>query len=153
MFEFIDELKLNMDKEKEMLDKLKEECKQQERNYLAAKAAYEKEFYKGKTCNSCIYSVVLDFSFDGWHNLCGCDDAPCTCCHDHCEHYKPDNLLTSKLKEVFKENDYPIRSLEPDDVEGLKSLGIDIFSPSDNEEILSKTAEKVVDILRLAHKW
>ena len=55
--------------------------------------------FRGKTCKTCRYSAVYTTSFDGWHNMCGHDEASCTCCHDKCEHYLPDNPVTKFLKE------------------------------------------------------
>ena len=50
------------------------------------------------SCECCRYNVVLTFSEDGEHNRCGNIDAPCTCCHYSCEHFRPDNEITVYMK-------------------------------------------------------
>lgn len=53
-------------------------------------------------CAFCRFVVVLGFSYDGWHNLCGADI--CTCCHNCCDQYKPDNAATAYIKDILKSN-------------------------------------------------
>ena len=76
--------------------------------------------FKGKTCKTCRYSAVFTTSFDGWHNMCGHEEASCTCCYDHCEHYLPDNPIT----QFVKDNDFHI---SPKYYEALKTLSGDMM--------------------------
>lgn len=56
------------------------------------------KFGKVASCEDCRYDIVLDLSIDGSHNMCGYIDAPCTCCHYSCEHFRPDNEITVYMK-------------------------------------------------------
>ena len=104
----------------------------------AAIKEYEKEFYRGKNCNSCRYSCVSEFSFDGWHNLCGAEDAPCTCCNSRCEYYKPDNKISSFLKSLNI-------NLDAGDVEAFSNFCGDIFQDDSDDRIQSiATAIKMI---------
>lgn len=80
-----------------------EDCREElnilSKNMDAAEREYNKVKYRGKTCKTCRYSAIHETSFDGWHNMCGCEDAGCTCCHDRCEHYLPDNPITQFIKD------------------------------------------------------
>lgn len=58
------------------------------------------KYGKKPQCEDCRYIVAIDFSSDGWHNLCGNEKAPCTCCHNGCEYFKPDNVYTKYLKDA-----------------------------------------------------
>lgn len=50
-------------------------------------------------CRNCRYDIGLDFSGDGWHNLCGNTNADtCTCCGGPCTKFKPDTQYTKWLK-------------------------------------------------------
>ena len=141
--EKLEELKLKLDEEKNLLDEVEIKYKEQTEKYRKAQREWELEYYKDKTCSSCRYSVELDFSLDGWHNLCGCDGAVCTCCHHYCDYYKPDNAVTEAIK---KHDQDP--NLSPEIVEGLKILGIDIFSESVDEDDATKVVEILI-ILRI----
>ncbi len=77
------------------------------------------KFGKQPNCRDCRYSIGLDFSPDGWHNLCGNEDATrCTCCNDFCDRFKPDSELTAYIKEHCDAH------ISGDDAEGLKELGV-----------------------------
>ena len=100
MVDKLEELKL-------AYDKATTECESSYREYnskLAAKEKaqtdYERELYKSENCSTCKYDVISDLSPGGDHNLCGCDDAPCTCCHSWCENYQPDTPLTKAIKDL-----------------------------------------------------
>ena len=58
----------------------------------------EKTYGNKFSCSYCRFNAVLDFSGDGWHNLCGNKYAPCTCCHNNCEKYEPDTRYTKWIK-------------------------------------------------------
>lgn len=120
------------------------------KKYINAKQAYDREYRKSQNCTTCRYSIVLDFSLDGWHNLCGCENAPCTCCNTVCDYYKPDNRYTKTLKENILSKEY--RQISPEEYEGFKSLGFDLFEDdleTTNERYEIAKAEKVVKILKI----
>lgn len=79
------------------------------------------KYGKKPNCSDCRYSIVLDFSIDGWHNLCGNEDAPCTCCHDSCEYFMPHNEITEYIKKHSR------HQLDEDDVNVCKILVGNIF--------------------------
>jgi hypothetical protein len=60
----------------------------------------EKTYGKDFCCEKCRYNAVLDFSGDGWHNLCGnyIHADCCTCCNHNCAAYKPDTRYTKWIK-------------------------------------------------------
>ena len=101
MADKLEELKLAYDKATAECESL---CKEYNSKLAAkrkARADYERELYKNESCSTCKYNVITDFSLEGDHNLCGCDDAPCTCCHDWCENYQPDTPLTKAIKDTL----------------------------------------------------
>ena len=108
-----------------------------------------KEFYKDKSCDSCRYSIALDFSGDGWHNLCGNSIAPCTCFHNKCEYYKHDNLITKAIKDYYAEKEQN-PNLDKWVIEGLKTLRLDVYADYPNfVESEKRDAEKVINILKV----
>ena len=60
----------------------------------------EKTYGKDFSCDKCRYDAVLDFSGDGWHNLCGnyIHADCCTCCNHNCAAYKSDTRYTKWIK-------------------------------------------------------
>lgn len=60
----------------------------------------EQTYGKDFSCSKCRYNAVLDFSGDGWHNLCGnyIHADCCTCCNHNCAAYKPDTRYTKWIK-------------------------------------------------------
>lgn len=138
--------------EKNRLDmeqnKLHEAYNNKYKEYQIAKSNYEKFFYKDKTCDSCRYDAVTTFSFDGWHNLCGHSDAPCTCCHRHCEYYKPDNVITKWIKERCG------YTLDPKHAEAIELLYTDIMEINDTDlstcsNVQRAMYEKIIETLRI----
>lgn len=122
-------------------------------DFVEARNAYEEERDKDKSCDSCRYSIVLDFSPDGWHNLCGNDKAPCTCCHRKCEYYKPDNIVTKKIKDYYhRASKFDAPNFDNDTIEGLDLLGYDVYEESDNEERAQSEANEVIEILKICGK-
>ena len=64
-------------------------------NYRELEKTYGDMFH----CSHCRYDIGLDFSSDGWHNLCGNPNADtCTCCGGPCTKFKPDTQYTKWLK-------------------------------------------------------
>ncbi len=147
MADKIEELKLAYEKaEKEYQDAYKEfnhKCNEKNR----AKAEYERELYKHENCGSCKYGVITDYSYAGDHNICGCKDAPCTCCNTWCEHYQPDTPLTKAIKENLD------CCIDLDAYEALKKFYGDILAskgsinPKDGKEY-SPIAKTLYDILK-----
>ena len=95
-------------------------------------------FGKAANCEDCRYNIVLDFSIDGNHNMCGYIDAPCTCCHCSCEHFRPDNEITKYIKTHSR------YSISPATKRAFDVLfGRDIWesdnSKSDKKEMFKKT--------------
>lgn len=122
-------------------------------DFAKARTAYEKERDRDKSCESCQYSIVLDFSEDGWHNLCGNSNAPCTCCHGKCEYYKPDNAITNAIKEYYNSKDrFRGPNLDKEVIKGLKLLGYDVFHEYTPDDYAQRKAEEVVEILKICGK-
>lgn len=117
--------------------------------FAKAKQAYEKERDKDKKCESCMYNIVLDFSEDGWHNLCGNAQAPCTCCYTRCEHYKPDTYLTSAIKNFFHNERKREPNLEPEFIEGLQNIGFRIYDDDMSETYEKDMARRLVEVLKV----
>lgn len=153
-----------LDELKELMDIAEAKAKECEiawrktnEEYTKARNAYEKERDKDKSCESCMYSIVLDFSDDGWHNLCGNSNAPCTCCNSKCEYYKPDNIITKAIKEYFNSKDkFRGPNLDKEVIKGLKLLGYDVFNTYTPDEYaddyVQRKAEEVVEILKITGK-
>ena len=142
----LEELKEAMDKAKKEFDLADKEYHKKHSVLLHAKDVYEKELWKNKTCNSCMYSVVEDYSDYGDHNKCGCKVAPCTCCNHHCDYYEPDTIVTKALKEdkeLNKDKWCPF-ALSINEVVALNGLGFDIYNPRYNSD-----GETVVSIMKL----
>lgn len=140
----LEELKEAMDKAIEEFNIVHEEFRKKNNAQIQAKQAYEKELWKDKTCDSCMYSIVLEDYGD--HNKCGCEDAPCTCCNRYCEYYQPDTCITKALKEdaELNESKWCSFSLFPEEVEGLKKLGFDIYNPQYDTD-----GDTVVNIMKI----
>lgn len=109
------------------LNKIKKELFEYEANQ-------KKEKYGDKyTCEFCKFAAVSGFSYDGWHNTCGRGE--CTCCHDVCDLYEPDNEITLFIKKNIRADSRLLRStntngygfLTEDEHDGLKELVGDIF--------------------------
>lgn len=126
----------------EAYEEAKTKSNQLYKDLQEAKKAYDSEFYKGKNCDSCRYSIVLEFSFDGWHNLCGHENAPCTCCNRRCAHFKPHNCITKWI------SDHNI-NLDGEYVKALDLLYMDIFS-TDSLDLSENTCfEKIIDTIKI----
>lgn len=68
-----------------------------------ARREYERELFKNENCGTCKYGVISDIDpIAGDHNVCGCEDAPCTCCNCWCENYQPDTPLTKEAIDVLQ---------------------------------------------------
>ena len=145
----LEELKQAMDKAIEEFNIVHEEFRKKNDAQIQAKRAYEKELWKDKTCNNCMYSIVLDFSLLEDHNKCGCLDASCTCCNDHCEYYAPDNAITKALKEdpQLNKDRFSGFSLDRDEQIGLEQFGYNIYRPWRNRE--QEEAEQVIAIMKI----
>ena len=140
----LEELKEAMDKAIEEFNIVHEEFRKKNNAQIQAKQAYEKELWKDKTCDSCMYSIVLEDYGD--HNKCGCEDAPCTCCNRYCEYYQPDTCITKALKEdaELNESKWCDFFLSPEEVEGLNKLGFDIYKPQYDTD-----GDTVVNIMKI----
>lgn len=122
--------------------------------FAKAKQAYEKERDKDKKCESCMYNIVLDFSEDGWHNLCGNPNAPCTCCNSKCEYYKPDNVTTKAVKDYYNNKDkFRGPNLDKEVIKGLKLLGYDVFYEYTPDDYAQRKAKEVVEILKILESY
>lgn len=86
-------------------------------------------------CKTCKYSAVLNFSEDGWHNLCGMPGAPCTCCNGFCDKYQPDNIFTQYIKDICYNGQISQKQFE-----ALRILELYIFT---NPEEYPWTQEKI----------
>lgn len=116
--------------------------KEARRKVQEAENAYNKELYKGKSCKFCRYSIVHEYSIDGWHNLCGHPDAPCTCCGGPCEHFKPHNAFT----EYIDQNQW---HFDNDGIAALENFCGDIMSDRiDNDTARLDKAKKIVEIIK-----
>lgn len=111
---------------------------------------YERELYKNNNCSTCKYSVITDVDYIGEHNICGCKDAPCTCCNARCEHYQPDTPLTKAIKENIN------GCIDLETYKGLKLFYGDILTspgsinPKDDKEY-NPIAKKLYDILKMRY--
>lgn len=147
----LDELKELMDIAEAKAKECENAWRKTNEEFIKARNAYEKERDKDKSCESCRYSIVLDFSFDGWHNLCGNSNAPCTCCNSKCEYYKPDTIITNAIKEYYNSR-FRGPNLDKEVIEGLKMLGYDVFHEYTPDGYAQRKAEEVVEILKLCGK-
>lgn len=98
MSDKLEELKLAYEKAEKECEDARKEYNSKMSVKTMRKAEYEKELYKDQNCDTCKYSIVHDFIGDN-HNACGCENAPCTCCHCWCENYQPDTPLTKAVKD------------------------------------------------------
>ena len=95
-------------------------------------------------CEKCMYSAVLTFSGGGDHNKCGYPPAPCTCCNDYCQYYKPDNDLTLWVKEN-------IDHISKESFTALSTLFLPFFkngTPEEEELTKQILIHRYVNILR-----
>ena len=145
----LDELKELMDIAQANANKCESAWRKANEKFTKAKEAYERERDKNKTCESCMYNIVLDFSDDGWHNLCGNAQAPCTCCHTRCEYYKPDTYLTSAIKNFFRTERKRDPNLEPELIEGLQAIGFNIYDDDMSETYGKDMARRLVEVLKV----
>ena len=156
MTDKLEELKLAYEKAdaefreayKTYLAKIKEKDLAQER--------YERELFKTENCGTCKYGVISDIDpIDGNHNVCGCEDAPCTCCNRWCENYQPDTPLTKAIKEDLD------CYIDRDAYCGLKKFYGDILavkgSINPQDEDYNPIAKMLYDILKVRYgvkrKW
>ena len=149
----LDELKELMDTAEAKAKGCENAWRKANADFIKARDAYEKERDKDKSCESCQYSIVLDFSADGWHNLCGNSNAPCTCCNSKCMYYKPDNIITGAIKEYFNSKDkFDGTNLDKETVKGLKLLGYDVFYEYTPDDYAQRKAKEVVEILKICRR-
>ena len=59
----------------------------------------EKQYGADFRQSKCKFDAVFRLSSDGWHNMCGCYQASCTCCNCPCTYYQPDNDISKWIKE------------------------------------------------------
>lgn len=113
-------------------------------DYKEKEAKFGKEF----TCEFCKFNAVNDLSADGWHNTCGADN--CTCCHNVCEKYEPDNDITLFIKQHIRECSPLFRSdhtngyghINNKEYQSIKHLIGDIFKPFGKNE-------KMIELLKI----
>ena len=115
-----------------------------------AKKEYERELFKTENCGTCKYGVISDIDpIDGNHNVCGCYDAPCTCCNCWCENYQPDTPLTKAIKEDLD------CYIDRNAYYGLKEFYGDILaikgSINPQDEDYSPIAKMLYDILKVRY--
>lgn len=113
------ELEQLKDRENYLRKELRAICEKIENyNLKELERIYGKEF----SCDYCRFNAVLDFSGDGWHNLCGNGFADCcTCCHSHCEKYLPDTRYTKWIKKHCEQ-------ISPEYKEALnRTFGVNLF--------------------------
>lgn len=135
----MENIEILKDKEK-ILQKELNYIKEQIEDYelLQLREKYSKDF----CCDKCKFSAVFDFSHDGEHNKCALAAAPCTCCHDGCERYQPDNEMTLWIKENMH------GSISQNTYEALDHLGLYIF----HEKYLNDVAMQLIKTL-LKKEW
>lgn len=106
----------------------------------------EKTYGQDFCCEKCRYNAVLDFSGDGWHNLCGnyIHADCCTCCNHNCKAYKPDTHYTKWIKhcvgQISKEYQHAINIV----------FKVDLFG--DNESIPEEKWNEIKTAFVLAGK-
>ena len=141
----LDELKELMDTAEAKAKGCENAWRKANADFIKARDAYEKERDKDKSCESCQYSIVLDFSADGWHNLCGNSNAPCTCCNSKCMYYKPDNIITGAIKEYFNSKD----KLLPTITQTIKEMGFTVTAEGiENQEMATEMKNIGCDYLQ-----
>ena len=141
--------KIELEQEKkELYDRIREidkQIKQITQEELAA--AYGEKY----GCEFCCFNAVQGLSGDSWHNTCGADN--CTCCHNVCEKFKPDNEITLFIKQNINAGSGLLRSkrtngyghISEEDCRALAELGIRIFRIEDSEK--SQAAISVLKLL------
>ena len=120
----LEKLKATLDQAQKDVEEAFKVYDEKRRACRVANAYYEKELYKDCSCRNCRYYSIHDSSFDGWHNVCGAEDAPCTCCNSLCDKFKIDNCITTWLK---AKNIY----LSPYQAKALAMLYTDIMAIDD----------------------
>ena len=102
-------------------------------NYRELEKTYGDRF----NCSHCRFNIALGFSPEGFHNLCGNWQAPCTCCHRNCTFYKPDTIYTKWIKEKIEDF-----HLSFDEVRAIKDLfDVSIYEddiPKEKWELIKK---------------
>lgn len=104
------------------------------------------KFGKEPSCKDCRYSIGLEFSGDGWHNLCGNPNGTCTCCHSSCNAFNPDSPLTTYIKKHCSG-----ANIEWDDADALKTLGVDIYGDFNidvTNDLQRKSFEKTKEFIK-----
>lgn len=112
--------------------------------FAKAKQAYEKERDKDKKCESCMYNIALDFSEDGWHNLCGNPKGLCTCCYSRCDYFAPDTCATAAIKQLYRTEFKREPNLDPEFIIGLRKIGFDVY----DEDIGADRAKQLIEVLK-----
>lgn len=95
-------------------------------------------------CEFCRYGAVQGLSGDGWHNTCGSGN--CTCCHDECDNFKPDNTLTLFIRKNINIGKAFLRSthtnghghISEDACRALDTLGIHILYDDPHPAVIEK---------------
>lgn len=136
---------------KELMDVAEAKAKECENAWRRAedifsqlKSAYEKERDKDKTCDACRYNIALDFSDDGWHNLCGNPKGSCTCCHSRCDEFAPDTSGTLAIKQFYRTQFKREPNLDPEFIVGLKLIGFDVYDDNFGDE----RARRLIEVLK-----
>ena len=127
------------------LNKIRNELFEQEANQK------KKEYGDKYSCEFCKFNAVSGFSYDGWHNTCG--KGECTCCHDVCDLYEPDNEITLFIKQNIRADSKLLKSkntnghgyLTEDEYHGLRELVGDIFYHENLTEKLKKVLTACFD--------
>ena len=100
---------------------------------LYRKECAEKAGVDKATCDNCAYSCVLDI---GDHNECL--GGYCTCCHDYCYEWMPDNTVSAYLREHHK--------YDCDLVYHLKKVFGDNILKCDNLDLVMKAIQLMDEI-------
>lgn len=101
------------------------------------------------SCECCRYNVVLRFSEDGEHKRCGNMKAPCTCCNDKCEYFRPHHEITKYISE------HSIFPLSPEVLDALEVLlSVDIFELNKyNHHKIAKIKNLIKCYLECSNLW
>ncbi len=137
---------------REELEQKKSELRNELNEVLDAINDFEYEHKKVEygdsfNCEFCKYHAYQDLSVDSWHNVCGADN--CTCCHDNCEKFEPDNDVTLFIKKHVRADCGLLRSRRTNgygyitgrEYKGVASLVGDIFNPG-------RKSEKMIALLK-----
>ena len=107
---------------------------------LYRKECAEKAGVKVATCDNCAYSCVITCSD---HN--DCLGGHCTCCHDFCYKWMPDNSVSAYLREYHHYDEFAVFNLQKllgDDVLKCDRLDLVLKSLELMDEIKEKATEK-----------